>query len=64
VSDETLLTAARRVVRFTNIDQAHGDLVSIDTLMALNTLALQVERVVKLNKERFNGEPCPSCRLK
>jgi hypothetical protein len=44
VSEETLLTAARRVVRFFNIDQQHGGLVSIDTLRAVETLDVQVSR--------------------
>ena len=38
MSEETLLTAARRVVRFFNIDQAHGGLVSVETLRAIETL--------------------------
>ena len=50
MADETLLTAARRVVRFTNIDQSHGGLVSLDTLGALQTLALQVDYAAKREK--------------
>lgn len=38
MSEETLLTAARRVVRFHNIDQSHGGLVSRETLIAVDTL--------------------------
>lgn len=42
--DETLISAARRVVRFFNIDQAHGGLVSVDTLQAVHTLDVMVSR--------------------
>lgn len=38
MSEETLLTAARRVVRFYNIDQQHGGLPSMDTQLAVDTL--------------------------
>lgn len=41
---ETLISAARRVVRFFNIDQAHGGLVSVDTLQAVHTLDVMVTR--------------------
>lgn len=43
MSDETLLTAARRVVRFFNIDMnGHGGMISIDTQKAMETLDKQV----------------------
>jgi hypothetical protein len=42
MADETLLTAARRVVRFHRIDESHGGLQSIDTLKAIETLDKQV----------------------
>lgn len=42
VADETLLTAARRVVRFIRIDDAHGGLLSNDTVQAVDTLDKQV----------------------
>lgn len=38
MSEETLLSAARRVVRFFNIDMNHGGLVSVDTQQAIDTL--------------------------
>lgn len=42
--EETLLTAARRAVRFFNIDQAHGGLLSRDTEMAMHTLDKEVQK--------------------
>jgi hypothetical protein len=54
MSEETLLTAARRVVRFFNIDQQHGGLVSIDTLRAVETLDVQVSREALLQKHAEN----------
>lgn len=44
MSEETLLSAARRVVRFFRIDEAHGGLTSRDTLIAFDTLDKQIER--------------------
>lgn len=44
MAEETLLSAARRVLRYFRIDEAHGGLTSPDTLIAMDTLALQVER--------------------
>jgi len=42
MSEETLFTAARRVVRFFNIDMRHGGLVSRETELAIETLNSQV----------------------
>ena len=43
MSAETLLSAARRVVRFTKIDETRGGgLISIDTVKAVQTLDEQV----------------------
>lgn len=44
MSEETLLSASRRVLRFFRIDEAHGGLTSPETLIAMDTLALQVEK--------------------
>jgi hypothetical protein len=44
MAEETLLSAARRVLRYFRIDEAHGGLTSPDTLIAMDTLALQVEK--------------------
>ena len=51
MAEETLLTASRRVVRFFNIDQAHGGLVSIETIAAIETLDIQVAREVARQKK-------------
>lgn len=44
MSEETLLSAARRVVRFFRIDEAKGGLTTTATLIAMDTLALQIEQ--------------------
>lgn len=45
MSDETLLTAARRVARFFRIDMtSHGGLVSIETIQAVEVMDIQIER--------------------
>ena len=51
MSEETLLSAARRVVRFFRIDEAHGGLTSRDTLWAMDQLALQVEKEAERQKQ-------------
>lgn len=43
MSEETLLTASRRVVRFMNIDNAHGGFTTDDTMYAVHTLRRQLE---------------------
>ena len=48
MSAETLFSAARRFVRFFNIDEAHGGLISNDTLIARDQLQIM------LDKERRN----------
>jgi hypothetical protein len=50
MSEETLLTAARRVVRFFNIDEAHGGLMSTETVQAVQTLDKQVRLTVEREK--------------
>lgn len=42
--EETLLSAARRVSRFTKIDEAHGGMSSIDTLRAIETMDKEIHR--------------------
>jgi hypothetical protein len=54
VSEETLLTAARRVAKFFRIDQAHGGLVSIETIQAVETLDIQVAREAARQKAAVN----------
>lgn len=56
MADETLLTAARRVVRFFNIDNTSGGgLISIDTTTAVETLDKMVRAEdlrIKVERER------------
>lgn len=56
MSDETLLTAARRMVRFLNIDLEHGGLISIETQQALDTLDREVRREAKREQARQEKE--------
>ena len=53
MSEETLLTAARRLVRFVRVDNgAHGGLISMDTTQAVETLAIQVQQeTARLKRE-------------
>lgn len=56
MSEETLLSAARRLVRFIDIDEAsHGGLISRATLPAVETLRIQVQRET-LRLERAAAE--------
>lgn len=45
MSEETLLTAARRVVRFFRIDENHGGLISLDTIQAVEILDRMVREL-------------------
>jgi hypothetical protein len=59
MSEETLLSAARRVARFFRIDEAHGGLTSRDTLIAFITLDKEIEREtarLKAIEEQKNAE--------
>lgn len=47
MSEETLLSAARRVARYFRIDQEHGGLVSVETIQAVEILDIQVNREVR-----------------
>jgi hypothetical protein len=54
MSEETLITAARRIVRFIRADDStHGGLLSLDTIRAAETLAMQVE-TEKRREKRAN----------
>jgi hypothetical protein len=45
MADETLLSAARRVVRFFNIDNTSGGgLISIETEKAIGTLDIEISK--------------------
>ena len=55
MSEETILTAARRVVRYFNIDNmAGGGLISIDTTAAMECLQRMVEEEMEKEK-KANG---------
>jgi hypothetical protein len=47
MADESLLTAARRVVRFFGIDMNKGGLITTETEVAMLTLDKQVQRAVQ-----------------
>jgi hypothetical protein len=48
--DETLLSAARRVVRFFNIDMNKGGLITEETQQAIEQLDFQVRRETEKQK--------------
>jgi len=50
MAEETLLSAARRALRFFRIDESHGGLTSQDTLIAMDTLGLQIEKETERQK--------------
>jgi hypothetical protein len=52
MAEETLLSAARRVVRYFNIDNTSGGgLISIETQQAIGTLDIQISKETrKLDK--------------
>jgi hypothetical protein len=54
---ETLLTAARRAVRFFNIDMNAGGLISTDTQIAIDTLDKMIRQETK--KEQTNVVEIP-----
>lgn len=57
LAEDNLLTAARRVVRFVRVDdQAHGGLLSQDTIQANEHLAKHVMLTEKAVKNQAKGE--------
>ena len=55
MSEETIVTAARRLVRFVRIDEeVHGGLLSRDTIRAADTLDREVKREER--RERAGAE--------
>ena len=52
MSEETLLSAARRVVRFFNIDMNKGGLVTESTQIAVDTLDKMVRQEGQREKEK------------
>jgi len=51
VSEETLLSAARRVVRFFNIDATSG-LISVETQQSIDTL----DKMVRLEQRKIDEQ--------
>ena len=51
MAEETLLTAARRVVRFFNIDAAKGGFTTDATQQAIDTLDKEVRREAARQKD-------------
>ncbi|WP_336810916.1 hypothetical protein [Bosea sp. MMO-172] len=60
MSEESLLSAARRARRFFLIDETHGGLTSLYPLIAMDTLALQIEKETQREKERAAGIDQPA----
>jgi hypothetical protein len=57
MSEETLFTAARRLVRYLNIDLNKGGIVTVETQMALHSLEVQiVKQQTKDEQSRFLEE--------
>lgn len=54
MAEETLITAARRVLRFIRIDEAHGGFIQTDTSKALDTLEKQLRQAIA-EEEAKNG---------
>ena len=58
MSEETILTAARRIVRFVRIDDhMHGGLLSRDTIRAADTLDREVKRAEAAEKALDRSRP-------
>lgn len=55
MSEETLLSAARRVVRFFNIDMNKGGLITVDTQQAVETLDGEVRKEVARKNQQDTG---------
>lgn len=56
MAEETLLTAARRAVRFFNIDMEKGGLITEDTQQSISTLDKMV-RMVDANNAAYKVIP-------
>ena len=53
MSEETLETAARRIIRFIRVDDvAHGGLLSRDTIRAADTLEQELRRYQAAEKRK------------
>lgn len=58
MAEETLLTAARRAVRFFNIDMNKGGIITVETQQAVETLDRMVHAET-LRQSRRPPEPEP-----
>ena len=56
MSEETLLSASRRVLRFLDIDLNKGGFVTVETEAALDTLRIQIYRETKRQKAVENPD--------
>jgi hypothetical protein len=54
--EETLITAARRAIRFIRIDEAKGGFIRTETTQAVDTLDKQL-RIALAQEERKAGKP-------
>lgn len=53
MSEETLFTAARRVVRYFNIDMNKGGIIAVSTQQAIETLSRMVTLVQEAEKRGY-----------
>jgi hypothetical protein len=51
MAEETLLSAARRALRFFWIDEAHGGLTSTETFIAMDTLHKEIRKETEHQKQ-------------
>ena len=54
--EETLITAARRAVRFFTIDMNKGGLITVDTEQAMDTLDKQVGLAIEEEKRKKGAD--------
>ena len=57
MTEETLLSAARRVVRFFNIDMNKGGLITVDTQQAVETLDGEVRKEAARKNQKDTEKP-------
>ena len=57
MSEETLFTAVRRIIRFIRVDdERHGGLLSQETIQAAEILAREVDKTEKQMKQGAENE--------
>lgn len=59
MSEETLLSAARRFVRFFDIDMEKGALITTETQVARDILAMQIDKERKRQEQERNTTNAP-----